>query len=63
MAIDYLIEKLKLHKEGIMMLRGYSSFKRSLFSNYYQPFRETVQNLLNAFYLNKALRKDKEILR
>ncbi len=63
MAIDYLIEELKLHKEAIMMLKGYSSSKRILIFNYYQLFRETVQNLLNAFYLNKALRKDKEILR
>jgi hypothetical protein len=63
MAIDYLIEKLKLHKERIMILRGYSSSKRSPFFNHYQLFRESVQNLLNAFYLNEALRKDKEILR
>jgi hypothetical protein len=46
-----------------MMLKGYSSSKRILIFNYYQLFRETVQNLLNALYLNKALRKDKEILR
>jgi hypothetical protein len=63
MAIDYLIEELKLHKEATMMLKGYSSSKRILIFNYYQLFRETVQNLLNALYLNKALRKDKEILR
>jgi hypothetical protein len=57
MAIDYLIEVLKLHKEGIMTLRGYSSSKRSLFFNHHQLFRESVQNLLNALYLNKALKK------
>jgi hypothetical protein len=57
MAIDYLIEVLKLHKEGIMMLRGYSSSKRSSFFNPYQLFRDTLQNLLNALYLNKALKK------
>jgi hypothetical protein len=63
MAIDYLIEKLILHKEATMMLKSYSSSKRILIFNYYQLFRETVQNLLNALYLNKALRKDKGILR
>jgi hypothetical protein len=45
------------------MLRDYSSSKRSPFFNNNQLFRETVENLLNALYLNKALRKDKEILR
>jgi len=57
MAIDYLIEVLKLHKEGIMMLRGCSSSKRSSFFNPHQLFRESVHNLLNALYLNKALKK------
>jgi hypothetical protein len=46
-----------------MILRGHSSSKRSLIFNYYKLFRESVQNLLNALYLNKALRKDKGILR
>jgi len=45
------------------MLRDYSSSKKSSFFNHYQLFGETVQKLLNAPYLNKALRKDKEILR
>jgi len=45
------------------MLRDYLNSKRSSFFNYYQLFRETVQNLLSALYLNEALRKDKEILR
>jgi hypothetical protein len=57
MAIDYLIEVLKLRKEGIMMLKGFSSSKRSAFFNHHLFFRETVQNLLNALYLNKALKK------
>jgi ERCC4-related helicase len=57
MAIDYLIEVLKLPKEEIMILRGYSSSKRSSFFNRHQLFRETPQNLLNALYLNKALKK------
>jgi len=57
MAIDYLIEVLKLHKEGVMILRGYSSSKRSSVFNPHQLFRESVQNLLNALYLNEALKR------